>query len=142
MEKDTIIEVVNKLTGECYPYGSESIDGDRYNNLLLKQWVVDELMRDILDAGRLYNRSEYSILRISNKANQWLTEWRDILNYIEYLPPAETGGWEVDRDGDIICSECGRISDYYIEEVGDCVYDTILPKFCGWCGARMDGGNK
>ena len=33
MEKDTIIEVVNKLTGECYPYGSESIDGGRYNNL-------------------------------------------------------------------------------------------------------------
>ena len=111
MEKDTIIEVVNKLTGECYPYGSESIDGDRYNNLLLKQEVVDELMRDILDAGRLYNRSEYSILRISNKANQWLTDWRDILNYIEYLPPnpdltpCSLCKWR-NCDNDIVCFKC------------------------------------
>lgn len=88
MKVDAIIEVVNKLTGECYPYGSESIDGDRYASLLLKQGVVDELLKDIIDAGKLYNRHEYSILRISNKANQWLAEWRDSLNYIDYLPPA------------------------------------------------------
>ena len=125
MEKDTIIEVVNKLTGECYPYGSESIDGDRYSNLRLKQEVVDELMRDILDAGRLYNRSEYSILRISNKANQWLADWRDILNGIEYLPPAETGEWEQSVN-DNICSLCGEHSLTHWKS-----------NYCPNCGAQM-----
>ena len=125
MEKETIIEVVNKLTGECYPYGSESIDGDRYNNLLLKQAVVDELMWDIIDAGRLYNRHERSILRISNKANQWLTEWRDILNGIEYLPPAETGEWERSVN-DNVCSMCGKHSLTHWKS-----------KYCPNCGVQM-----
>lgn len=89
MTKETIVEVVDMLTGECYPYGSESIDGDRYANLTFKIAVVEKIVDEIIDAGKLYNRSEHSILRISNKANQYLTDLRDWLCDIEYLPERE-----------------------------------------------------
>lgn len=94
MEKDTILEVTDKLTGCCYPYGSESIDGNRFHNLLLKTWVVEQLLDEIVEAGQLYNRSEYSILKISNKANQFLVDIRDWLDDINYLPPKEMEGEE------------------------------------------------
>ena len=73
----------------CYPYGREAYDKERYQNLLLKIAVVEELVNEIIDAGKLYNRGEYSILRISNKANEYLTDLRDWLNDIEYLPERE-----------------------------------------------------
>lgn len=81
--------IVNALMGECYPYGSESFDEDRYNNLIEKIYVIQTLIDEIIDAGKLYNRHEHSILRISNKANQYLTDLRDYLCDIEYLPPRE-----------------------------------------------------
>lgn len=87
MTKETIWEVVKKLTGECYPYGSHSIDQDRYENLMAKIYVASALLDEIEEAGRLYNRSEFSILTISNRANEFLTEIRDCLNDVEYLPP-------------------------------------------------------
>lgn len=86
MNSEVVIEVVNKLTGRCFPLGDTSIDESRYENLNLKIDLVDELISDIVTAGKLYNRSEYSILKISNKANEFLTELRDWLNEIEYLP--------------------------------------------------------
>lgn len=82
-------DIVNGLLGECYPYGSETYDDDRYSNLLTKISIVDKLIDEIKEAGKLYNRREYSILRISNKANEYLTDLRDWLNDIEYLPERE-----------------------------------------------------
>ena len=89
MNGEMILEVVNKLTGVCYPYGDTSIDEDRYESLLMKTEVVAGLLWEIIEAGKLYNRHEYSILKISNKANEFLVDWREILNEIEYLPPLE-----------------------------------------------------
>lgn len=86
MKEETLLELVDKLTGSCYPYGSEHIDKERYDNLLLKIAVVDKLCEDIQDAGEFYNDYTYSILDIANKANQYLTELRDRLNEIDYLP--------------------------------------------------------
>ena len=89
MTSETVLEVLNKLTGSCHPYGSETYDEERYQNLLLKIAIVEKLVNEIIDAGKLYNRREYSILRISNKANEYLTDLRDWLNVIEYLPERE-----------------------------------------------------
>ena len=89
MTSETLLEVLDKLTGECYPYGSKTYDTERYQNLLLKIAVVEKLVDEIIDAGKLYNRSEHSILHIANKANQYLTELRDWLYDIEYLPERE-----------------------------------------------------
>lgn len=86
MKEETLLEIIDKLIGSCYPYGSEHIDNERYDNLLLKIAVVDKLCVDIQDAGEFYNDHRYSILRIANKANQYLTELRDWLNEIDHLP--------------------------------------------------------
>ena len=73
----------------CDPYGSESYDDERYSNLLYKINLIEQLVDEVIDAGRLYNRHEHSILRISNKANESLASLRDFLCDIEYLPPRE-----------------------------------------------------
>lgn len=85
----TFKDIVNGLLGECYPYGSETYDKERYANLLDKINIVENLIEEIIDAGKLYNRSEHSILHISNRANEYLTYLRDWLCDIEYLPPRE-----------------------------------------------------
>lgn len=87
MRTDTLFEVVEKLTGRCYPYGDTSIDEERYENLELKIALVASLIDEIEEAGKLYNMSEFSIQRIANRANRFLTNIRDSLLYIEYLPP-------------------------------------------------------
>ena len=89
MNQDTLIEVVDKLTGICYPYGDTSIDEERYENLRLKIALVAHLIDEIQEAGTLYNRSEFSIQHIANRANDFLTNIRDTLLDIEYLPPFE-----------------------------------------------------
>ena len=89
MDRDTIIEVTQKLTGQCYPYGDTNIDKERYESLLLKIAVASSLIQEVYEAGKLYNRHEYSIEHISNKANQYLTELRDFLCEIDYLPPID-----------------------------------------------------
>lgn len=89
MDRDTIIEVTQKLTGRCFPYGDTRIDEERYENLSLKIAVASSLINEVYEAGKLYNRHEYSIQNISNRANQYLTELRDMLCEIDYLPPIE-----------------------------------------------------
>lgn len=89
MDRDTIIEVTQKLTGRCYPYGDTSIDEERYESLLLKIAVASSLIDEVYEAGKLFERHEYSILHISNRANQYLTELRDMLFEINYLPPID-----------------------------------------------------
>lgn len=89
MEKETLIEVVDKLAGRCYPYGDTTIDENRYENLELKIALVAHLIGEIEKAGQLYNRSEFSIQHIANRANSFLTNIRDALLDIEYLPPFE-----------------------------------------------------
>lgn len=97
MRKETLIEVVDKLTGYCYPYGDTSIDEKRYENLELKIALAAYLIYEIEEAGQLYNRSEFSIQHIANRANDFLTNIRDTLLDIEYLPPFEPIDSEVEE---------------------------------------------
>lgn len=89
MNSDTIIEVTQKLTGRCFPCGDMVIDEERYENLLLKIYAASSLINEIYEAGTLYERHNYSIQHISNRANLYLTELRDTLCKIDYLPPRE-----------------------------------------------------
>ena len=89
MKQDALFEVADKLTGYCYPYGDTSIDEKRYENLELKIALVAYLIGEIEEAGQLYDRSEFSIQHIANRANDFLTNIRDTLLDIEYLPPFE-----------------------------------------------------
>ena len=90
MDRDTIIEVTQKLTGQCYPYGDTNIDKERYESLLLKIAVASSLIYEVCEAGKLYNRHEYSIQHISDRANRYLRGLRDMLCDIDYLPPIES----------------------------------------------------
>ena len=96
LDEKIMTAVVHKLTGECYPYGDTSIDEDRKKNLKVKIAVAESLVGEIIDAGRLYSRSEYSIQDISNTANQWLVDMKDWLNAIDYLSK-DTEGWKGDK---------------------------------------------
>lgn len=86
LDETIMTAVVKTLTGRCYPYGDTSIDEERKENLKIKIEVAESLLEEIIDAGRLYDRAEYSIQDISNTANQWLVDMRDWLNDIDYLP--------------------------------------------------------
>lgn len=90
MDRNTAIEVTKRLTGRCFPSGDTSRDEERYDNLLLKIAVASSLISEVYEVGKLYDRHEFSIQLISNRANQYLTELRDMLCEIDYLPPIET----------------------------------------------------
>ena len=96
MDRDTVIEVTQKLTGRCFPYGDTRIDEMRYENLLLKIAVASSLIDEVYEAGKLYDRNEHSIKHICNRANQYLTELKDMLCEIDYLPPIDQKGSEDD----------------------------------------------
>lgn len=97
MSEETLIEVVDKLTGRCYPYGDTSIDEKRYENLKLKIALASHLIDEIEEAGELYDRCEFSIQRIANRANYFLTDIRDMLLDIEYLAPFKPIDSEVEQ---------------------------------------------
>lgn len=85
MKVEALIEVIEKLTGACYPYGSHGIDQERYSNLELKIAIVDTLMQEIEEASCLYDRPEASIKKISQKALQYIDQLRCRLSYIKGL---------------------------------------------------------
>ena len=81
MNKDTLIEVVNKLTGFCEPAGDSYLDEERAKNLELKIELVDSLLTEIVEASYSKDRVEGSVKEIGNKAfyyiesiQEWLTE--------------------------------------------------------------------
>ena len=80
MKSDVIIEVIDRLVGSIEPYGSESIDKERMENLETLIEVMDEYISEIIKAARYRNRYEYSILKIANRAYEWLDELRE---YVE-----------------------------------------------------------
>lgn len=82
MNSELIIEVINKLIGSIEPYGSESIDKERLENLETLIEVVDEYINEIIHAAKYRNRYEYSILKIADRAYEWLVELRDYTNEI------------------------------------------------------------
>ena len=85
----TFEEIANAILNTCYPYGSETYDEERYYTLIDKKAIVEELVKEIVEAGKLYNRKEHSISRISSKANEYLADLRDWLCSIEYLRETE-----------------------------------------------------
>lgn len=75
---------------------------------------------------------------------------REMLDEIEAIPAADVapvrhGRWEYDEEaGEYCCSECHRATydshDEIKEFEGGKVIALCLPRYCGYCGARMDGG--
>ena len=82
MTKETLIEVVQTLTGSCFPYGSTHEDEERFNNLELKIALSVSLLKEIEESSRLRNRHEWSIKKISTRAYEHLLETKEWLDEI------------------------------------------------------------
>ena len=69
-----------------------------------------------------------------------------MVKLIEEAPTAEKHAhWEWDDElGANVCSSCGRPTydshDEYVEFMGSKVLALVSPYYCGYCGAKMDGG--
>lgn len=82
MKSEVIIEVIDKLVGSIEPYGSSQIDEERLRNLETLLDVMDEYINEIIDVTKYRNRYEYSILRIADRAYDWLADLRDYTDEI------------------------------------------------------------
>lgn len=80
MTEEIVIEVVQKLTGTCFPYGSTEIDEERLANLHLKMSLFKHLLSEIEEASEFKGRHEWSIRQIGTEAYYFLV---DTKNWIE-----------------------------------------------------------
>ena len=88
-EDMTIKDISLALSDPCIPSGDEQLDREKYIVMLSKMDIIKELIEEIIVVGSLYDRKAYSITHIANESNQFLTELRDYINEIEYLPKGE-----------------------------------------------------
>lgn len=82
MKTETVIEVVQALTGSCYPYGDTYIDEERLNNLELKMSLFKYLLDEIEEASRLKDRPEWSINKIATEAYEFLVDTKEYLKEV------------------------------------------------------------
>jgi len=82
MKEEMVIEVVQKLTGTCFPYGSTEIDEERLENLHLKMSLFKHLLSEIEEASKFktfkYGTDAYR--QIGTDAYEFLV---DTKNWIE-----------------------------------------------------------
>ena len=77
MTEEVVIEVVQKLTGTCFPYGSTEIDEERMANLQLKMSLFKHLLSEIEEASEFKDRHEWSIRQIGREAYDFLIDTKD-----------------------------------------------------------------
>lgn len=63
MTAETILEVIQALTGKTIPVADSEIDKDRFENLQLKCDIVEELVDEILTVSRYSESDKYSAKR-------------------------------------------------------------------------------
>lgn len=75
----------------------------------------------------------------------------EFCSIVDSMPSADAvevvhAHWEQDSDGTLYCSKCGRPTydshDVPIEFNGAKGLALVWPYYCGFCGAKMDGGDK
>ena len=85
IEAGVILSVTRELIGETEPYGDSAIDNKRMKNLDKLIYVVDELLRDVIETAAIgKERIEGSMKDIGDKAYTELIEWHDYIeNYFD-----------------------------------------------------------
>ena len=85
IEAGVILSVTRELIGNTEPCGDSAIDCKRMQNLEKLIYVVDELLRDVLEAAAIgQNRNEWSMKKIGDKSYTELIEWHDYIeNYFD-----------------------------------------------------------
>jgi len=67
-------EIVKKLVGEIKPTGETHADNQRFENLKIMAELVDRLVFDIDNVGSYKDRTEYSMNRAGQFADNFLAE--------------------------------------------------------------------
>jgi hypothetical protein len=85
IEAGVILSVTRELIGETEPCGDSAIDCKRMQNLEKLIYVVDELLRDVVETAAIgKDRIEGSMKDIGEKAYTELIEWHDYIeNYFD-----------------------------------------------------------
>ena len=85
IEAGVILSVTRELIGETNPCGDSAIDSKRMENLDKLIYVVDELLRDVVETAAIgQDRIEWSMKKIGDKAYTELIEWHDYIeNYFD-----------------------------------------------------------
>lgn len=85
IEAGVILSVTRELIGETEPYGDSAIDNKRMKNLDKLIYVVDELLRDVVETAAIGKDCiEGSMKDIGEKAYTELIEWHDYIeNYFD-----------------------------------------------------------
>lgn len=96
-------------------------------------------MSRYIDADKLYELIRTNDYKLATKYGSIEYGMRtfEIKEAIDKAPTADVkevkhGEWITDKDGFVICSECGE----------EHTWDDFRPPYCDMCGARMDGGIK
>lgn len=79
IEAGVILAVTRELIGETEPYGDSAIDRKRMENLDKLIYVVDELLRDVIETAAIEGRIEGSMKDISEKAYREVIDWHDFI---------------------------------------------------------------
>lgn len=74
MKPDTVIDVMEKLVGPIEPVADTTIDDERYDNLLMYQYIVDYMIDQIIMIARFYYKDIYGS---REKAGKRCAEWLD-----------------------------------------------------------------
>ena len=85
IEAGVILSVARELIGETEPSGDSAIDSKRMKNLDKLIYVVDELLRDVVETAAIgRERTEGSMRSIGEKAYKEVIEWHDYIeNYFD-----------------------------------------------------------
>ena len=71
----SISEILRRLLGEIEPYGSESIDSQRYLNIQDYYEGLCFIVSKLRASAKLENRNEYSIKKIARECKDILQEF-------------------------------------------------------------------
>lgn len=80
-EKINVYKVAKKLIGSIEPYGSHSIDDERYKNLFEHMAVTDKLFLEVMNiVDNHETKQEHSIEEMVRIASHSLERWYEILS--------------------------------------------------------------
>ena len=109
-------------------------------------------MSRLIDADELRKRMYHDAFEVDSDMQRWdggcWIRYKMFENAIDDAPtvdPVKHAHWEWDDElGANVCSECGRPTydshDECVDFMGSKVIALVSPYYCGYCGARMDGG--
>ncbi len=78
-----ITDINKKLIGSIMPVGESNTDEQRFENLREHCELTYNLIIEVIEVAKHKDRGEHSMNRAGKYAQQYLDEWKNILNNIK-----------------------------------------------------------